>query len=332
VKVLLINSDEGPDYLADLVNYFFLTQNFDVYTNHTLHYLFDDFQNPENLYGKGFTLYAKLDYKLKEKITEINTPAFKGDFNNFDKIIFTSIFRKYKNIPLREDFFNLINKEIKSKEIIVLDGEDIQKIDEVIANKTNYFKRELSSQYGNLAKPISFTYPKLELPNQVKLLSEKTQLLAPMDPRYLNSYIFNELDYLEQYSRSIFGTTTKKSGWDCMRHYEILSRGTLLYFPGVEEKPGLTMNNFPTLSQIEVNNLFKRLITGYENIDSSEKIRMQYDTKNYFYRGIKKVKSKLSKMNLIENNMKNIEDFRKEYQFWFQEWGTTDSYKKIFDL
>ena len=113
MKVLLINSDEGPDYLADLVNYYFLTQNFEFYTNHTLNYLFDDFLNLENLYGKGFTLYGKLDYKLKKKISQINISSFKGDYNNFDKIIFTSICRKFKNEPLRDTLFNTINAEIK---------------------------------------------------------------------------------------------------------------------------------------------------------------------------------------------------------------------------
>ena len=90
MKVLLINSDEGPDYLADLVNYFFLTQNIEIYTNHTLKYLFDDYSNVENLYGKGFTLYGKLDYKLKKKVNQINISSYIGSYNNFDKIIFTS--------------------------------------------------------------------------------------------------------------------------------------------------------------------------------------------------------------------------------------------------
>ena len=332
MKVLLINSDEGPDYLADLVNYFFLTQNIEIYTNHTLKYLFDDYPNVENLYGKGFTLYGKLDYKLKKKINQINISSYIGGYNNFDKIIFTSICRKFKNEPLRDNLFETINAEVKSKEIIVLDGEDGQEVNEVIANKSNYFKRELSLKYKNLAKPISFAFPKLELPKRTKSLNEKTQLLAPMDPRYVNSYIYNESDYFEQYSQSIFGTTIKKGGWDCMRHYEILSTGTLLYFPGVEKKPFLTMNDFPTQLQIEVNHLFRKLITSYENIDSIDKIKLSNSSKNYIYRGVKKVKMRLSNMNLIENNMRNIEDFRKEYSLWVQKFGTTDVYKKILDL
>ena len=52
----------------------------------------------------------------------------------------------------------------------------------------------------------------------------------------------------------------------------------------------------------------------------------------HIYRGVKKVKMRLSNMNLVENNMRNIEDFRKEYSLWLQKFGTTDVYKKILDL
>lgn len=92
------------------------------------------------------------------------------------------------------------------------------------------------------------------------------------------------------------------------------------------------MNDFPTQLQIEVNHLFRKLITSYENIDSIDKIKLRNSSKNYIYRGVKKVKLRLSNMNLIENNMRNIEDFRKEYSLWLQKFGTTDVYKKILDL
>ena len=49
MKVLLINSDSGPDYLADFVNYYFISNRNEVFTNHRLDFLFNDFKNiPEN--------------------------------------------------------------------------------------------------------------------------------------------------------------------------------------------------------------------------------------------------------------------------------------------
>lgn len=53
MKVLLINSDYGPDYLADLVNYYFISNGHDVFTNHRLDFMFNDFKNKSDLFGKA---------------------------------------------------------------------------------------------------------------------------------------------------------------------------------------------------------------------------------------------------------------------------------------
>ena len=68
MKILLINTDDGPDYLSDLINYYFISKNYDIYTNHNLNFLFNDYKNKSELYGKGFTIYGKLDKKLKDNI------------------------------------------------------------------------------------------------------------------------------------------------------------------------------------------------------------------------------------------------------------------------
>lgn len=332
MKVLLINSDEGPDYLADLINYYFITGSYELFTNHRLDFLFDDYGNKENLYGKGFTLYGKLSQNSKKNITVLSSQQIKDSINDYDQIIFTSIQRKVKNSPVKEDLFWSIHKNLKLKNIIVVDGEDNLKIDQNIADKSLYFKRELIKKNISIAKPISFSFPKYEITKSVKTTNEKSQLLAPMDPRYLNSYIFDEKSYFDQYARSLFGVTIKKAGWDCMRHYEILSQNTLLYFPGIIEKPELTMSEFPLDLQLETNSLFESLLTGDSNIDSVEKIRLRYYTKNYALRSIKRVKTKLTKLNLIENNINKIETLNNEFQNWFQKNGTTAIYKKILDL
>ena len=71
--------------------------------------------------------------------------------------------------------------------------------------------------------------------------NKKYNILAPNDPRFTNSYIFKERKYYEQYSRSLFATTTRKGGWDCLRHYEILRNNCLPFFPNIEKKPKLTI-------------------------------------------------------------------------------------------
>ena len=117
-----------------------------------------------------------------------------------------------------------------------------------------------------------------------------------------------------------------------MRHYEILSSGTLLYFPGIENKPNLTMSTFPLELQLKVNQLFLKLISNYENFDSLEKIRLDYPSKNYISRGIKKSKRKLSKIGLTENNFSKLEEYGMIFTDWLREFGTTNSYKNTFKL
>ena len=289
MKVLLINSDEGPDYLADLVNYFFITHKYEVFTNHKMDYLFNDFQNTSNLYGKGFTLYGKLKRDLKSNVTTLTEAAIFDMLPSFDAVIFTSIHRTYKGQSVKLKYFYKFSKKLKTKDIIVLDGEDFVDIDNDIASQSNYFKRELIDKNKNIAKSISFSFPEFEVFSDSKV--KKTQILAPMDPRFQNSYIFNETEYFEQYKRSIFGVTTKKGGWDCLRHYEILSTNTLLYFPGIEAKPLLTMEYFPVKLQMEINSLFLKLISNDENIDTLEQIRLNYYSKDTL-KGYKKSKTK----------------------------------------
>lgn len=333
LKVLLINSDDGPDYLADLVNYFFITSDLEVSTNHIIDFLFDDYQNLDNLYGKGFTLYGKLSHKLKNNITELQLEEIFDTFDYFDIIIFTSIHRKYKLKDIKDSLFFKLIKKINSSNVIVLDGEDFTEVDTDISQVSKYYKRELINQYKEHAHPISFTFPALEASKNLTNFSKKSQILAPMDPRFLNSYIYeDEASYFNQYKKSHFGVTTKKAGWDCMRHYEILSCNTLLFFPDILSKPETTMSDFPTNLQVKVNDLFKKLILSSDNFDSLEKIRLQYPSKNYFTRGIKKVRRKLSKLNVTQNNLNELSKFSTEFENWFANYGTTASYKKVFKI
>lgn len=54
-----------------------------------------------------------------------------------------------------------------------------------------------------------------------------------------------QVEYYRDYQRSFFGLTYKKSGWDCMRHLEVLANGCAPWFPGIEELPALTMTHYP---------------------------------------------------------------------------------------
>ena len=96
-------------------------------------------------------------------------------------------------------------------------------------------------------EPCSFSIPAKWIrtpdPNQ------KTKLL----PRHIvddevrsqwedsqSKYAFScQQDYFDDLSRARFGITTKRAGWDCLRHYEIAAAGTVPCFRNLGNKPKL---------------------------------------------------------------------------------------------
>lgn len=65
-----------------------------------------------------------------------------------------------------------------------------------------------------------------------------------------SNYAFScQLDYFNDLGQARFGVTTKRAGWDCLRHYEIAAAGTVPCFRDLQKKPsdcaphGLTADN-----------------------------------------------------------------------------------------
>ena len=93
--------------------------------------------------------------------------------------------------------------------------------------------------------PISFSVPEELMLHQTRV--HKSRVVAEVVPGRPNTYIHTTQEgYYKGYSIALFGMTWKKSGWDCMRHYEILAAGALPYMPDIEDKPNGTMFRIPT--------------------------------------------------------------------------------------
>ncbi len=104
--------------------------------------------------------------------------------------------------------------------------------------------------------PISFTIP----PNKVvERIPKKSRITATIVPGDTSTYIYaTEAEYYKGYQESYFGITMKKSGWDCMRHYEILANGCIPYFEGgVDAIPKNTMTLFPKDIIVKTNELYE---------------------------------------------------------------------------
>lgn len=91
--------------------------------------------------------------------------------------------------------------------------------------------------------PIQFSIPANKV---VQTIPAKNRDFAFIIPGQLSTYIYHdEATYYNDYQRSYFAVTTKKAGWDCLRHYEILANGCIPYFLNLDECPDNTMSLFP---------------------------------------------------------------------------------------
>jgi hypothetical protein len=156
-----------------------------------------------------------------------------------------------------------------------------------------YFKRELvggSSSYGldrfsplNLDKwttlpknamPISFSIPEekiVRVDREAKTKRFPVHIVDEEVAAHLGDAFFSaigsdrhvftsEEEYYRDLRCSRFGITTKRAGWDCLRHYELAANGCVLCFKDLDLKPetcaphGLNESNciiYHTYSELE---------------------------------------------------------------------------------
>lgn len=221
-----------------------------------------------NLYGKGFSVYNRLNIQLK-KVESPTTIQERIKSKFYDKIIYGSI--KRCSLYL-EDVLKVYSKN----EIAFIDGEDHDfsytaniyylkrpflvykeyKQARLLSEKGYYFKRELRDCDRKYFFPIGFAIPE---ENILKILPEqKKREQAFIIPGDTSTYIYkSESEYYNGYADSKYALTTKKGGWDCLRHYEILANGCIPYFPDIEKCPHYTMHLFPKNIIVETNELIK---------------------------------------------------------------------------
>ncbi|HEY6171740.1 MAG TPA: glycosyltransferase [Candidatus Kapabacteria bacterium] len=242
-----------------------------------------------HVYGRLFTLWKTLD-DIDMDRNIVYQRIKKGDY---DLLFFGSIHRSFS-------IFRDLYQYLDPKKTILLDGED-HMVPRKGTQKFIYFKRELSLKVwyylyykmiprlvyrrlplpGNM-RPTAFAIPKEKITYEVNLSSKVHVLPAHIvDEEVRQSslvshqsgfdHVFtNELDYYRNLQESKFGITTKRGGWDCLRHYEIAANGAVVCFRDLDQKPltcaphGLDKTNCITYNS--VNDLQKKI----ESISNDE--------------------------------------------------------------
>ena len=121
--------------------------------------------------------------------------------------------------------------------------------------------------------PINYSISECKIINEIP---KKERDFAHIIPGRLDTYIYDdELEYYKDYQRSYFGITTKKAGWDCLRHYEILANGCIPYFVDLDKCDKMTMAFMPRELIYEAMNLEG---VSYLKIDHSKFNIEKYNT------------------------------------------------------
>lgn len=209
--------------------------------------MYHDFSDTpkETLHGRGFSLLT----------TPIEDVKDRNIFNQkFDYVIYGDG-HMYGEVP---DIDNV--NQLSDGNVWIIDGHDLygdapRKIiydgEEIIGTQfTNCFKRELIEEDDSTVFPTGFGIPEERIREiNFSIKDQLYQKTAPSDSLFkktndmgggFSHHIFtDEEEYYHDLSRSWFGLTCKKGGWDCLRHYEIIASGTLLLFRDYNKKPKL---------------------------------------------------------------------------------------------
>lgn len=206
------------------------------------------------LYGKGMTV-TKVIEDLPVDRTDI-TNKIKNKY--FDYIVYGSIWRC-------SSYINEILKYYPKNRVIVVDGEDETNLHSTFDLGLPYFKRELIYSNDTIF-PISFALPT----NKLDFSGVKKKDIAFINPCNRSTYIYNnEQDYYNDYKEARFAITTRKAGWDCMRHYEILGNGCIPLFYDIDKCPDETLTYFPKKT-------CKVILEEYSTTDNKEDVYNRY--------------------------------------------------------
>jgi hypothetical protein len=235
MKILYVSKGDHVDYQDDCL-FIGLKELFgddvvDVNKRSHIYTSYDE-EAAKKLYGMGMTATRVLPDTEIDR-TDIGS---KIKHRYFDLVVYGSIWRSSGDIDKVLEYY-------PKNKVVAVDGEDEQHIHQVHRLGIPYFKRELIRNDPTLF-PIAFAAPTnkgLGVFDDTKI--KDFSFITPLDKR---TYIYNtERDYYNDYAESRFGVTLKKAGWDCLRHYEIMSNGCIPYFIDIESCPKLTMFNFP---------------------------------------------------------------------------------------
>lgn len=215
--------------------------------------------------GGGFTLYGLLDDEPLDRHRALSR-AVEGEF---DLVVFGDIWRTF---GLFTEWAPRLHGRVP---MVVLDGSD--RVEPYPYGgfwwrrrgwwalprahpRAMYFKREITPwtgwfrSYLLLPPPLAQRAVRWLRPTSFSIPAEKIVDAAPEKDRDFATHVVDEQlaalvggstrhvfadedTYRADLQRARFGVTTKREGWDCLRHYEIAANGAVPCFRDLHRKP-----------------------------------------------------------------------------------------------
>ena len=207
--------------------------------------------------GGGFSLYGLL--KEPEGAIDRSFIWQRLAAGWFNAVLISNVWRQWGSILQWREL-------LATQPLLLLDGDDDQRLYPRSGTRlrqfgigtgltnllqqptTHIFKRELTNRSRKWGlrlniHPLAFSIPESlissKLPNKSHLfpshivdrdLSDRLGASA--------NYVFaDEQSYRSDLACSRFGITTRRAGWDCLRHYEIAAAGAVICFRDLAKKP-----------------------------------------------------------------------------------------------
>lgn len=270
IKILFLNGDSS-DYLnVSILNGLLSLGNVEVYDYPEAEILYKKNRKKlqDSIRGKGFSLFFLNEEKSVKRFHLQYDMLMKG---LIDIVIIGDIHNSFgqfiQYLPYLTPNNTIILDGADTVAIYPYNGNYWRKpyywFLPKVHKKFLYFKREWTpktlhylwyklipiSLTSLLPKPKNFRKISFSIPEEkiVKTLPRKTKLFPKhiVDEEVAKNiegsaiqYAFDsEQEYYKDIQSAKFGITTKRSGWDCLRHYEIAANGTVLCFKNLIKKP-----------------------------------------------------------------------------------------------
>lgn len=207
---------------------------------------------PIGVRGHGFTLYGLLEDRAVDR-DGIPQRLERGEF---DLVVLGQVWRQWGQLLDLAPWLQMVP-------LVLLDGDDDRRLFfrsgtrlrrygwqpfPIHSRRCLYLKREWQGQGRSLRRPrlaeASFSIPATKIHPADPAAKTREFATHCVDPEVGAAldlpahYAFtSEEAYYANLAASRFAITTRRGGWDCLRHYEIAAAGAVPCFRRLEDKP-----------------------------------------------------------------------------------------------